>query len=225
MSWSLAKQRSELAAWWLERDPVVPRGGLAVEEDTGRTKIGDGRLHFSELVYVDEVAGDSAVHQEVPTVVEYGSLSERLDAIDQKIVDAVSSIPAAPATGGGTRTRTASGDDSLGTDGLASFSSLWYPDQQLFFFDLVVSPDTDADFTVLDIDISIPEGWFIGAPVLFPYLESPDTFAQGWAQFSNYGRVAFYTVFPDTPVTAMSITEGNILRTSGWTRLEVENPV
>lgn len=52
MSWINAKSRLELVAWWEARNPVVPRGGLAVELDTGKVKIGDGRSTWSTLDYI-----------------------------------------------------------------------------------------------------------------------------------------------------------------------------
>ncbi len=42
---------------------------------------------------------DWSSKQEIPTEVEYGTLSARLDAIDQKIVDATFDIDTLPAAG------------------------------------------------------------------------------------------------------------------------------
>lgn len=52
MPWTNAVARSESSSWWTLTDPVLPKGGIAVESDTGRTKLGDGRSAWSALDYV-----------------------------------------------------------------------------------------------------------------------------------------------------------------------------
>jgi hypothetical protein len=74
MSWSNAKSRVESASWWSVRNAVIPRGGIAVESDTGKVKIGDGRSTWSTLDYVgtDDPAVE-ATEQRVPRIPEPGT--------------------------------------------------------------------------------------------------------------------------------------------------------
>ena len=54
--------RNDLAATWASRNPILAKGELGAEIDTGLLKIGDGVKHFSELGYINlGKAGDGAL--------------------------------------------------------------------------------------------------------------------------------------------------------------------
>jgi len=54
--------RNDLAATWASRNPVLSKGELGAEIDTGLLKIGDGSKHFNELNYINlGKAGDGAL--------------------------------------------------------------------------------------------------------------------------------------------------------------------
>ena len=54
--------RNDLAATWASRNPILAKGELGAEIDTGLLKIGDGTKHFNELGYINlGKAGDGAL--------------------------------------------------------------------------------------------------------------------------------------------------------------------
>lgn len=54
--------RNDLATTWASRNPILAKGELGAEIDTGLLKIGDGLKHFNELGYINlGKAGDGAL--------------------------------------------------------------------------------------------------------------------------------------------------------------------
>lgn len=49
-------KQSRTLASWKQTNPIIPQNGIAVEEDTGRYKIGDGVSPYIALSYSDEAA-------------------------------------------------------------------------------------------------------------------------------------------------------------------------
>ena len=43
--------RNDEAATWVEKNPVLLKGEMGIEVDTGKIKIGDGTTGFNELTY------------------------------------------------------------------------------------------------------------------------------------------------------------------------------
>ncbi len=76
-------------AGWLAADPVVPAGTVAVEIDTGVSKVGDGVTVWSRLPYPASVAtilnGGAdlgGLTPPTPTFVGEQAASHRMDALD-----------------------------------------------------------------------------------------------------------------------------------------------
>lgn len=54
------KQRIDTAANWLQNNPVLLKGELAIESDTGYTKAGDGNSHYNDLEYLRSPNNDGS---------------------------------------------------------------------------------------------------------------------------------------------------------------------
>jgi len=76
--------RNDLAAIWASRNPILAKGELGAEIDTGLLKIGDGVKHFNELSYINNHSAEdgaliTAVNNKL-TVADYGKSYWKYDA-------------------------------------------------------------------------------------------------------------------------------------------------
>lgn len=80
--------RNDLAATWASRDPILARGEIGAEIDTGLLKIGDGSTSFNNLKYINlPTDGDGALVTMVNnkfTVADYGKSYWRYNAVQNK---------------------------------------------------------------------------------------------------------------------------------------------
>lgn len=77
--------RNDLAATWASRNPILAKGEIGAEIDTGLLKIGDGTTNFNDLDYINlGKAGDGALittnNNNQFTVAGYGQSYWRYDA-------------------------------------------------------------------------------------------------------------------------------------------------
>jgi len=76
--------RNDLAATWASRNPILAKGELGAEIDTGLLKIGDGTKHFNELDYINNHSAEdgvlvTSVNNKL-TVADYGKSYWKYDA-------------------------------------------------------------------------------------------------------------------------------------------------
>ncbi len=88
--------RNDLATTWASRNPILARGEIGAEIDTGLLKMGDGTKHFNELQYINlggGNAGDGALittnSSQQFTVANYGHSYWTYDAESAQEIEVI----------------------------------------------------------------------------------------------------------------------------------------